>query len=230
DFEGRRAQLEGLGIKEDESGAFRKIIYSKEQLVEQREYLKKTLWQDGSFASRRLFAAILFCMATGARRSEIVRMRRCDFNLVSATPTAIKRLRKARGNLYLKEQEVDLHSDLIPYLEMVMRQMPKDQQAVFVSNDIHLNGEEVDEAKEDWKCGQLGEDFKEALAGSKWQYQTGWHTYRHTLASKMIEDGKDRQEIKSFIGWCSDEMYENYTHLLKRKKRQVVTGAYPEEM
>ena len=68
DFDKRRSELKTLGIPEINEGAYRKIIYTKYQLAKHLEYLEKKLWQDGSFASRRLFATVRFCAFTGARR------------------------------------------------------------------------------------------------------------------------------------------------------------------
>ena len=72
---------------------------------------------------------------------------------------------------------------------------------MFGSNDRYLAVGAVLKAAEDLEVGGfMGRLLKDAHEGSQWQSQGGWQICRHSLASRLIEEGKSNEEIKVLIG------------------------------
>lgn len=43
----------------------------------------------------------------------------------------------------------------------------------------------------------------------------GWHSFRHTMATRLVEAGVEPIVVRDFMGWGSLAMVERYTHLKK---------------
>ena len=223
-FSKRETELNELGIPVDTEGAFREVIYSKAELNEHLEYLRQKLWNDGTVQSRRLFAAIKFCSITGARRSELTRVRVSDIRLDDLQVTIWRR--KGRKDKDMVGHRVAITQDLVPYLRGVIHQLPEGQKTVFCSDDAHMDGEAFNEQLEQSKAEYLHKQLTEALRGSKYSRAISWHLYRHTLASMLLADGIGREVVKQTIGWCSDEMADRYSHLAQDKKQQLIENVF----
>lgn len=222
DFEGRLDDLKRLGIAETTEGAFNEIILTSSQQQEQLAYLQTKLYNDGTVATIRLFACIYFCCCTGARRSELTRVRRQDLRLDDTLPTVTILKRKGRGSKNLLRQKTVLNAKLVPVLRRLLALLPSDQQCIFTADDTHFSGGDFDQEQERSKADYLGKQLIQALAGSKWEHSAGWHIYRHTLASLMLSAGYSKTEVKEVIGWCSDEMALRYQHLRTDRKAAII--------
>ena len=205
-------------------GAFREVIYSKAELEEHLDYLKCKLWYDGSVSSRRLFAAIYFCSVTGARRSEITRIRVEDVRLDDLQVVLWRR--KGRKDKDLVPHRVSITNELVPYLKGVIHQLPEGQLSVFCADDAHIDGVSFDEAIERGKADYLHKQLTEALRGSKYSSAVSWHIYRHTLASLLLLAGHPQSIVMETIGWCSTEMANRYSHLATERKQQVIQDVF----
>ena len=219
DFQTRRDELRKYGIPETEEGAFSHIIYNKYQLDEHLQYLKKMLWEDGSFRTRRLFATLLFCSNTGARRSELCRVKKKDLDLNNKAVRIW--MRKGSGERDLKPHRRELLDDVIPFLKALLLQTPKDQQCIFCANDDHVLGDSWDQKLERRKWDYLTDQFKKALGNSMYANADGFHVYRHTLASILLAEGYSQAEVKETIGWCTDEMAARYQHITRERRRST---------
>ena len=220
DFQTRRDELKKYGISEIEEGAFLDIIYNKYQLDEHLRYLKKTLWEDGSFRTRRLFVTLLFCSSTGARRSELCRVKKEDLDLDNQAVRIW--MRKGSGERDLKPHRRELLDDVIPYLKVLLLQTPKDQQCIFCADDKHVSGDSWDQKLEHRKWDYLTDQLKKALRNSIYAYAAGFHVYRHTLASILLTEGYSQAEVKLTIGWCTDEMAARYQHITRQRRRSTL--------
>ena len=68
------------------------------QIAEQLRVLEQKLFVDGSIPSIRFYCAVQFCSATGARRKELVRVRKQDLILNDTEPYVTLTKLKGRGN------------------------------------------------------------------------------------------------------------------------------------
>lgn len=223
-FSQRERELKELGIDRDTEGAFREIIYSKDELNEHLEYLKQKLWNDGTPAARRLFVAVLLCSKTGARRSELARVRVSDVRLDDLQVVIWRR--KGRKNKDLIGHRASITEDMVPYLRGIIHQLPEGQQSLFCSDDEHIRGIAFDEEAEQSKATYLTKELTKALRGSKYSNAVGWHKYRHTLASVLLAAGNSREAVMETIGWCSQEMANRYSHLASDRRRAIIESAF----
>ena len=122
-FSTRQKDLEKYQIDESKEGAYRKLIYSKKELADNLQYLKQTQWDDGTFDSRRLFVAVLVVTCTGARRSELCRVKRKDIDLPNKAITIW--MRKGSKDAELKPHRRELLEDTIPFLKALLFQTPQ---------------------------------------------------------------------------------------------------------
>ena len=226
DIEKRREELSRYGIPDDDENAYAKVIYTKDQLDDQLRHLEQNLYVDGSLKSTRLYVAVLFACATGCRRSELTRVRRCDLLLDSDPPTATITKMKGRDKKPFLRQKMALPNSILPPLNRLCRLMPADQESLFCANDEHWNGQEWIQAEIRGKADYLTQQIKDALANTKWEHAAGWHIYRHTLASKLLIAGYSQTEVKELVGWCTDEMAQRYQHLTHTRKAQIINSVF----
>lgn len=226
DFDTRVAELVKHGIDPSHERAFKKVFLTEQQQRDQLAYLRESLFDDGTLPSIRLYAAIYLCCTTGARRSEIARIRKQDLTLDGELPELTLLKRKGRGNSDLSRKKVVLPANLVPVLRRHLALHPGDQRCLFTSDDAHLAIDGFIQKAERDKADYLGKSLVDALKGSTWEHAAGWHIYRHTLASRMLAAGYSKTVIKEQVGWCSDEMAERYQHQSMDHKAQIVNSLF----
>lgn len=224
DFDRRIEELDRLGIDPSEEGAFKRIILTESQLKEQLNYLETRLYNDGTLASTRLYATVYLCCFTGARRSELPRVRRRDLLLDAKLPIVTLLKRKGRKDQDLLMQKAVLPTKLVPVLERLLKLLPADQECLFTSDDKHLTPSGFEEKAERSKANYLSKHLIAELKGSKWEHSAGWHLYRHTFASRLLAKGYSKLDVKELIGWCSDEMAQRYQHQLFDRKSVIINS------
>ena len=226
DFEARIRELKMLGIDPSTEGAFSEIFYSKTQLDQHLKALDKKLFDDGTLASKRLYCSILVASATGARRSELTRIRRQDLILDEVMPMLTLTKMKGRKDKPYLRQKMPLPLFVVTTLRGLLRVLPDSQQSLFCANDEHLTSDGFDEDIVRIKARYLTERIKEGLDQTKWQYAAGWHIYRHTLASQLLMTGYSQNEVMNLIGWCSEEMARKYQHTTHEHKAAMINGIF----
>jgi len=70
------------------------------------------------------------------------------------------------------------------------------------------------------------DQFKRALAGSKWQAVRGWHVLRHSFCSNMVAAGIDQRIIDEIMGHSTEEQRRRYRHLAPKFTAQAVAGVF----
>ena len=226
DFETRQLELKKFGIDLTIEGAFSNIFYSKAQLDEHRETFEQKLYIDGTPAAIRLYCSILIACATGARRSELTRIRRQDLSLDDELPMlTLTKMKGRKNNPYLR-QKMPLPPFVLPYLKKLLKILPVGQHSLFNANDEHLTADGFNEDTVRGKASYLTEKINEALKDTKWEHAAGWHIYRHTLASQLLMAGYSQTEVMNLIGWCSEEMARKYQHTTHAHKAAMVNGIF----
>lgn len=224
DFARRVAELERLGIDATTEGAFRQIILTESQLREQLNHLETTLYNDGTVSTIRLYATVYFCCVTGARRSELARVRKRDLLLSDDLPMVTLLKRKGRKEKDLLLQKAVLSNKIVPILERLLRLLPENQECLFTADDKHLTANGFSEDLERAKANYLSKHLNAALRDTKWEHASGWHLYRHTFASRLLANGYSRTDVKELIGWCSDSMAQRYQHQTFDRKAAIINS------
>jgi integrase len=68
--------------------------------------------------------------------------------------------------------------------------------------------------------------FKQTLAGSKWEVVSGFHVFRHSLASNAAAAGIRQEVIDGWIGHQTAEMRKRYRHLLPKEKEDAISKVF----
>ncbi|MDB4368477.1 tyrosine-type recombinase/integrase, partial [Mariniblastus sp.] len=218
DFETRTKQLNKLEISPNATDAYKNIIFTKQQLQELRGYLKSKLWDVGNckLKNKQLFAALVLCMFTGIRRSEIPRIRRQDLDFEYGEILILRM--KGRKDKEFNRLRIICHPVAMKFIEQVVELLPSDQRSVFCDDDNHLRGESFTESTNRTKAETLSGRYRKVLQGSKWQNASGFHKYRHSLASILMAEGFTKEQVKETIGWSDDKMFERYKHLASSRQ------------
>lgn len=140
-----------------------------------------------------------FCAYTGARRSEMIRSRREDFDFEHGTVT-IREKKKDR-----RKEETYRHVPLTPQLRKAMQDW-------FAK---HPGGPWTFCRKKDEPFTEqmANHHFRWALEGSKWQVIRGWHVFRHSFISNLASKGVDQRIIMGLVGHLNAETTRRYQHL-----------------
>ncbi|MEO2034359.1 MAG: hypothetical protein ABGZ35_19970, partial [Planctomycetaceae bacterium] len=80
-------RLKKLGLPIDTKKSWEKVFFSDEEAAELVSLLEEKLSNSDDWNDQRLFGAVLCSAFTGARRSELTRVRRSDIDLDTGTIT-----------------------------------------------------------------------------------------------------------------------------------------------
>ena len=166
-------------------------------------------------ANPHLYPMIAFAAHTGARRSELMRMRIDDVDL-EAGSALIRERKRVRGSRSSRRVPVSgfLQSELKDWL-------------------AHHPGGQMMFCRKQSKSDPLAmtpmsayEQFRSLVRGSKWDVLRGWHVLRHSFISICVADGVDARILKSWVGHLSEATHRRYTHLIPNRERQIIQGVF----
>lgn len=171
--------------------------------------------------SQPLLACVypMFAVAayTGARRSELLRSRKSDFDFVTHFFTARERKR-------VKGQRTTRRVPMTPQLEQVMKEWFANSHpggaATFAQFDVRTNRPKA------VTPDQSQDYFRNAVDGSKWEKIKGWHCLRHSFISNLACAGIDQRIIDEFVGHTTDEMRRRYRHLFPDVKHKAILQVF----
>jgi len=179
-------------------------------------------------AAQQPFIYPMFCFAahTGARRSEILRLKKSDIDLTSNV-ALIHEKKRVRGTTTTRRVT------LSPFLKEVLgewlvshpggQHLFTQQVAVFRSRKRRLEATPVTR-------NEATDHFERTLEGSKWAVVRGWHVFRHSFASNCAACGIDQRLIDEWLGHQTEEMRRRYRHCFpsqQEKAIQTVFGSKP---
>ncbi|EMI57117.1 tyrosine-type recombinase/integrase [Rhodopirellula sallentina] len=171
-------------------------------------------------AARSPFIHPMFAMAcyTGARRSEIMRSRRSDFNFETKFVT-IREKKRVKG------QRSTRRVPLAPPFEAIMRKWFDDEHPggpwSFAQFDSFMDQQPLPIKPE-----QAHSHFQLTLKGSRWEKIKGWHCLRHSFISNLACSGIDQRIIDEFVGHCTEEMRRRYRHLFPDIKHAAIAQVF----
>jgi integrase len=157
-------------------------------------------------------AMVAFAAYTGARRSEIIRSRRSDWDLGGGTVSI--RQKKADTSREFTRRTVDVHPDLAGAMREWFARMPHSAHAISTAD-----GEPIGRR-------MATKYLRATLDGGPWRVVHGWHTFRHSLASNMASAGVDQRVIDEVLGHQTEEMSRRYRHLHPNNARRAIAGLF----
>lgn len=154
----------------------------------------------------------MFCFAafTGARRSEICRSLREDWDAKVVTI----REKKADSTREFTRRHVAIHPVLAEAMAEWWSHHPGGQHTFVTQTNAPVS--QLRSAR--W--------FRIAVKGTKYESLHGWHVFRHSLASILASVGTDQRVINDILGHHTKEMERRYRHLLPGKQEQALTDAF----
>jgi integrase len=190
---------------------------------------------------------------TGARRSELIRMRVTDVDLAVGI-VHIREKKRARGKRTTRDVP------LSPTLALV----PKDWlarhpggQALFCHGDTverskkrsPTTGHRGDASRAKTAQGRKStiaervdrpapghltpdeahDHLKRSLSASRWSAIKGWHVFRHAFVALCASRGVDQRLIDEWVGHTTEEMRRRYRHLYPSVQRQALNAIFEGE-
>jgi integrase len=155
-----------------------------------------------------VYPMVAFCAHTGARRSEMLRSRRSDFDF-KRNEVVIREKKKDTS-----KKETYRHVPMTPLLREAMLQWFQK----------HPGGEYA-------FCKKRGEPLTVQMAThylrwsldeTKWEVIRGWHCLRHSFVSNMASSGVDQRVIMNLVGHLNPETTRRYQHLLPSTVQDAV--------
>jgi integrase len=210
-----------------------------------------TLLEHVRKADRPGFVYPMFCLAahTGARRSELVRLRATDVDLKGRT-LLISERKRVKGRATTRR--VPLAPFLVGVLKDWVAQHPGGQwllcQPEFVEHSkkrSRTTGHKGQKTRAKTTAARLvsvkkrdptgilpltpdeaTDHFNRTLANSKWDVLRGWHCLRHSFISALANKGIDQRLIDEFVGHQSEEQRRRYRHLYPSVKEEAIAQVF----
>jgi integrase len=155
-----------------------------------------------------VYPMIAFAAFTGARRSEILRSERHDWDFENGT-VAIRQ-KKSDNSKTFTLRHVPIHDTLAEAMKAWFKVHPAGQWSICTED-----GEPISE--------RMGTKyFRQAVRGGKWTVLHGFHVFRHSLASIMASKGVDQRIINDILGHSTEDMERRYRHLFPAAKQQTM--------
>lgn len=159
-----------------------------------------------------VFPMIAFAAYTGARRSEIIRSEREDWDF-DAGMVAIRQKKADTTQTYTVRQ-APIHTALAKTMQLWFAIHPGGPQTICTDDRRPLGPR------------MATKYFRQALHGSRWAVVPGFHCFRHSLASNLASRGIDQRIIDEILGHSTEEMRRRYRHLLPKTKADSIQSLF----
>ena len=162
-----------------------------------------------------LYPMVCLAAHTGARRSELLRLRVDDVDFASGT-LMVHEKKRARGRR--TSRRVPLSAFALGMLKEWLAIHPGGQHLFcrVISREARR------EKPIPVTCNEAHDHFKAVLADSKWAVMRGWHVLRHSFASNCAAAGIDQRIIDEWMGHQTEDMVRRYRHLFPDQQRKAI--------
>lgn len=180
--------------------------------LDQERTLACVQWVKENARHRFLFPMFAFAAYTGARRGEMLRSLREDWDFEGGVVSI--RQKKADKSRTFTRRNISIH----PTLGEAMKEW----------FGTHPGGPWTIATEDGSPIGprMATKYFRGAVIGGKWSALRGWHTFRHSLASNMASSGVDQRIINEILGHHTLEMERRYRHLLPHKQTEALGSLF----
>jgi integrase len=156
-----------------------------------------------------LHPMLLIAAHTGARRSEIVRAQKRDFDFEAGT-VLLREKKRSKGRC--TQRTVPMTEQLAGLMEAWLEGQPGP--AAFTEAGQPLTPQRASEL------------LSRTLAGSTWAKIRGWHVLRHSFISNLASQAIDQRLIDEFVGHTTEAMRQRYRHLFPETKRAAIAAVF----
>lgn len=171
-----------------------------------------------------LYPMCCFAAYTGARRSEMLRLKLSDLDLEGGS---VRVPEKKRVHGQRTSRRVPLASSLVDLLRDWLKIHPGGP-FVFAQPPLVAFSKKKRLAPTAVTRDEAHDHLKRTLADGKWKVIRGWHMFRHTFISLCVMRGIDQRLIDSWVGHTTEEMRKRYTHLYPSAERQAIQSVFGE--
>lgn len=169
-----------------------------------------------------IYPMMFMAAHTGARRSELLRSRRSDFDFTANTVT-IHEKKRTHGRTSTRRVP------LSPSLRTVMLQWLEQEHPggphTFCT-DGRIRRSRTKKAESGLTPDQAHGHFSRTLQNSKWDKIKGWHCLRHSFISNLASQGIDQRIIDDFVGHTTEQMRRRYRHLFPDVKQAAIDAVF----
>src|SRR5262245_22062252 len=165
-----------------------------------------------------LYPMFAFAAHTGARRSEILRVRIEDVDFTGQTVLLREKKRS-------KQKRTFRRVPLSPLLMAVLREWLSIHPGgpyFFCQNAVVVHSKTKRSAATPVTRDEVHDHFKRTLAESKWKVLRGWHIFRHSFCSNCAVTGIDQRLIDAWVGHTTEEMRRRYRHLFPHQQQTAI--------
>lgn len=156
-----------------------------------------------------LYPMVLLAAHTGARRSEIARSQKRDFDFNAGT-VLIREKKRAKGRATHRS---------VPMTEQLSKTMAAWLEEQPGPTAFSHHGEPMIPER-------ASDELSKALAGSRWEKLRGWHVLRHSFVSNLASRAVDQRLIDEFVGHTTEAMRRRYRHLFPETKRAAIAAVF----
>lgn len=159
-----------------------------------------------------LFPMLAFAAHTGARRSELIRLRIDDVDLETGS-AVIRERKKNKGQRTTRR--VPISRFLKSVLQTWLAQHPGGQM-------LFCWKKGPEEQLTSLNPMMAYEQFRRLVRGSKWDVMRGWHVLRHSFISICAAESVDQRVLQSWVGHLSATTHKRYTHLIPSREAEII--------
>lgn len=173
------------------------------RLPEAEQFLEDIKDRNGDSKNRHnrcrwLDTMIATAIYTGARKSELLRLRIADLDF-SKKKIRLTEKKKRKAISY---RFVPMHDKLVILLTDYLARNNKTVGLLF----SQLSGRPL-------KAEKVNEVFKTAVRKTRWKNVRGWHLFRHSFISNLAAKGTPESYIEKLAGHLNAETRKRYQHL-----------------
>jgi integrase len=163
-----------------------------------------------------LYPMLVTAAHTGARRSELIRMRIDDLDF-AAGMAVIREKKKARGRRTTRR--VPISGFLRNVLGDWMQIHPGGPMMFAWVKDVEQEPSAIHPM-------MAYEQFRRLVKDTKWDVLRGWHVLRHSFISVCAGEGVDQRVLQGWVGHLSSATHRRYTHLIPSKEQQIMSRVF----
>lgn len=182
------------------------LFLTKPEVTEFLEYIRAT-------AEPKFLYPLLYLVAhTGARRSEAARAELADLDLDAGLVVIREKKRDQKSRSF---RRVPLSSSLIGVLREWLAVHPGGPHLFCQTRDEMLAPIRRRELKgqiHPLDGDELHLQFRQLVAGSRWEVMRGYHVLRHSFISACVAEGVDQRQLMSWVGHMNESTHRRYVH------------------
>ena len=170
-----------------------------------------------------IYPMVVMAAHTGARRSELMRSQRLDFNLEGSNVT-IREKKRVKG------RDTTRRVPMSPTFKTAITAWFEEEHPGGPLTFCHGRRSSRSRCKatnaEPLTNDQAHDRLERTLKDSKWEKIKGWHCLRHSFISNLASQGIDQRIIDDFVGHTTEQMRRRFRHLFPDVKQAAINAVF----